>query len=156
MKKRIFRRFVLFMMVCALVMVGVRPVLAAKVAEKYALEFGTLKGELFDGIAEANPDLYEFSYRTSITNRIYSTTTLRNTVQICKYSTGVTLDREQFSEVGVTSIGSYFQLDHISGYKNTKFKVFGSHEVIPPAAATGSTSHVAYTSNVYYYQDDLV
>ena len=154
MRKEFFRSAVICVVLCAVMVAGVRPALAAKVATKSAAEFGILKGELYDAYIDTSIGQYEFIYETTITNRIYSTTTVRATVQVHRASTGAFLDDDQESSVGTTRAGYYFQLDHIGGYKTTKFKVYGAHEVVPPRVATGSTSHLVYTSNTYYYADD--
>ena len=156
MKKRIIRSAVICVVLCAVMVAGVRPVLAEDTpyARTPAAEFGLLEGELHDAYIDTSIGQYEFIYETLITNRIYSTTTVRATVQVHRASTGAFLDDDQESSVGTTRAGYYFQLDHIGGYKTTKFKVYGAHEVIPPAVATGSTSHGVYTSNTYSYAAD--
>lgn len=154
MKKEFFRSAIICVVLCAVMVAGVRPALAAKVATVSAAEFGTLTGELCDAYIDTSIGQYEFSYGTTITNRIYSTTTVRATVQVHRASTGAFLDDDQASSVGTTYAGYYFQLDHLGGYKTTKFKVYGAHEVVPPAHATGSTSHGVYTSNTYSYAAD--
>lgn len=155
MKKEFFRSAIICVVLCAVMVAGLRPALADTPYDYVsAAEFGTLKGKLYDAYIDTSIGQYGFSYETTITNRIYSTTTVRATVQVHRASTGAFLDDDQASSVGTTYAGYDFQLDHLGGYKTTKFKVYGAHEVIPPSYATGSTSHGVYTSNTYYYADD--
>ena len=154
MKKEFFRSAIICVVLCAVMVAGVRPALAAKVATRYAADFGTLRGELFDAYAESSGEYY-FTYETRVTNMLYRTGTLKTTVEIQNAITGVPIDEVVVSDMGVDTSGGCYDLDRITGYKNKTYKVYGTHETIPPTSVTASQTYVVYTSTTYNYYNDL-